>query len=469
MPTRSFIKMILAAALSCSAFAQQGNGRNYSLRTQPIGNPLTGGHNINVNGTMLTVPVKTGAGPYSSWGQFHFTDAVADTAGTNSHGMALYNSAGTQLCSIYAPVKTVVGLNTFTLSGCGVPAPNTSYTIAYLTNWSGDQPGVNNNVPIASAHCPGTSSFSGYVTETSFPSTLPATSAASYCYAFWADGILVGQSNGKYYGGNAGTGAQIGGIPTGPWGNNGTWYGGLNTSATFVNFSDGLSTGGLPTPTTLGNSSHGASCAWNVESTKTVITGAASGHSNLLTPVSIGSTAYGGSGNLTFQYTTGANRNRATCTYIDSYSSMSVGFHLKTDLPVTDSFTQYDAGGVNSADNWDMISPAIMGGDAGLYLLMQCEINGIGTTNSTAVPILPNVNYWVWQQKNTGGATQYMYVFNQDQQGAYVGRVSCAAATGTHNAGFFYTPINGAETNTAGYHIWVDQYEVNTSGSFLAP
>jgi hypothetical protein len=121
----------------------------------------------------------------------------------------------------------------------------------------------------------------------------------------------MGQSNGKYYGGNAGVNAQISGIPTGPWGNNGSWYGGLNRVATFVNFSDGLNNGALPTATTLGNSTHGSPCTWFLDSSSAVIAGATSGHRNLITPVSTGSTAYGGSGNLTYQYTTGTKRNYA--------------------------------------------------------------------------------------------------------------------------------------------------------------
>jgi hypothetical protein len=148
---------------------------------------------------------------------------------------------------------------------------------------------------------------------------------------------------------------------------------------------------------------------------------------------------------------------------------MSVGFHLKTDIPITDTQTQYDSGGVESADSVDQLSPAIMGGTGSLYLIMQCEINGTGTNGSIAIPLQSNVDYWIWEQKNTGGATDYMYVFNQDQQGTYVGSLSCSSDTGSHPAGFFFTPINGAENNSNGYHIWVDQYEVNTSGAFLAP
>jgi hypothetical protein len=465
--------MILAVALSCSAFAQQGNGRNYSSAVQQVGNMLASSYDIGVNGYLLTVPVKTGAGPYSSWGQFRFKAAAADTAGTNHHGMALYSAAGTLLCSTYPVAKTSFGVNSLSLSGCGVPLPNTSYTIAYLTEWSGDEPGINNSAAISTFVCPGTSSFAGYAAAASFPTTLPRTSAQNFCYAFWADVIVPGGSNGKYYGGNAGFNA-VSGIPTGPWGANGAWYGGLNVADTFVNFSDGLSNGVYPTTTALGNSDHGTACTWELQSTQTVISGAAAGHRNLITPVSTGGVGYGGAGSLTFQYLTNSTdsaRNYGTCAYASGYTTMSVGYHIKTDVPDTDTFNnQYDSGGAWSLDNYDQVSPAIMAGNvSGLYMIMQCEINGTGVANSSAIPMQTNTNYWVWILKGTNAATQWIYLFNQDQGGTYVGRISCTSGKGSHPAGIVFTPINGSEANTSGYHVWVDQYEVNTSGAFLAP
>jgi hypothetical protein len=116
-----FTDLLLLLSLSFSAFAQQPNGRNYSLRTKPIGNVFQSWHDIQVNGYVLTVPVKTGAGPYASWGQFHVSESAADAAGTNSHGMALYSATGTMLCYVYANRTSAIGVNSYTLSGCGTP------------------------------------------------------------------------------------------------------------------------------------------------------------------------------------------------------------------------------------------------------------------------------------------------------------------------------------------------------------
>ena len=283
-----------------SCWAQQPNGKNYAVPTQLVGNPIQHAADGGDNGLLLTVPLVTGIGPFTSWGLFHAIETAADSAGTNHHGMALYDGAGNLRCSIYTTRTTVVGDNTYNLSGCGTPLPNSSYTIGFLTDFTGIVLGTNNGAPLSSANCPTTSSLSGFATATSFPSTLPTLSTvSSFCFSFWSTLTLAGGRNGRYYIGDAGFDHQVGGIPNGPWGANGKWYGGLNSVNTFVNFSDGLSNGVLPTTTTLNNSTHGTACTWGINNANTVIAGATSGHLNLITPVSAGGSGYGKSGGNT--------------------------------------------------------------------------------------------------------------------------------------------------------------------------
>lgn len=464
---------LLLLAVCLPSLAQQVNGRNYTKQAQIVGNNLQGGTDSGVNGIMLTVPMKTGAGPYQSFGLFHTIEGAADGAGTNKHGVALYNAGGTLLCSVYSARTIALGDNTYNLSGCGTPSVNTTYTLAYLTDWTGDLPGANNGLTfLTSLACPGTASFSGFVSETAFPGTLPGTSAQAFCYTVWIDMILTSGVNGRYYGGNAGFDHQVGGIPNGPWGTNGKWYGGLNQVSTFVSFSDGLTNATLPTTTALGNSTHGAACTWTVTNANTVIAGSTSGHFNLGTPAAVSSAVFGGASGspLTLQYTTGTNRNRVNCTLGSTVASMSIGFHVTTDLPISDTLSnQYDLGGIISGDGVDQLIPAIYAGGAQLYIQLQCETSGSGVPTSTAIPISPSKNYFAYLVKNTSGAQQGLYVFNQDNQGSYVGNIACAAGAGSHNAQVFSSPINGSEVNSTGSHVLVDTYEVSATGVTLVP
>ena len=479
MALRNFAKWIVFAAALLTAvrpgWAQNptpgSNGRNYTPQIQWVGERAQSSYDLSVKGIMLTVPVKTGAGPYSRWGLFHITEAVADTTGTNHHGMALFSPAGVKLCSVYNTVSTTVGDNAYNLNNCGVPAANSTYTLAYLSDWSSEGPGFNENIQISDYHCPGTTSYSGYVSQSAFPSTLPSLSPQKWCYTFWAEVVLASGSNGKYYGGNAGLNEQVTSIPTGPWKANGTWYGGLNTADTFVNMSDGLSNGVAVTTTALGNASHGTSCTWALGSADNVIFGSNQGHKNLITPVSVGGVAYGGSGTLSYVYNTqsGALRNEATCTFASSYSSFSLGFHMRIDMPLNDAISNdYDLGGIQSADGQDYFVAGAQAGGSSFYMNMQCEHSG-ATANAHVINLIPNTNYWVYMLKTTGGATQYEYVFNQDLGGAFAGLLTCASYTGSHPSNTFYTTVNGSETNTAGHHVWEDHFEVSTTGAFLAP
>lgn len=471
MYTQRFTRAILISLLlSLPGWGQQTNGRNYTAPTLIVGNNQQWGNDSGVDGAMLTVPAATGAIAPKAWGLFHVLEVAADTAGTNHHGVALYNSSGTLLCSVYTTRTVAIGDNTYAPSGCGTPSASTSYTLAYLTDWSGDAPGSNAGASLSALTCPGTASFSSFASETAFPGTLPGLSAQGFCYTFWVDEVLAGGSNGKFYGGNAGLTSGIRSIPTGPWGNNGNWYGGLNSANTFVSFSDGLTNATLPTTTALGNSTHGTSCTWNLETANTVIAGSTSGHLNLLTPVTVSSANYGGAATtpLTFQYTGSASRNAANCVLGSSFGSLSAGFHLKTDVPITDpQDNSYDSGALSSSDTTDRIIPSVVAGGGSINFIMECE--GAPSLPPNMVPISPNVNYWIWIQKNTGGATQFEAVFNQDNQGSLVGIMTCPSESGTHNANTVTTPITGSETNTTGAHVWVDTYEISTSGAFLTP
>lgn len=473
MYTQRLTKLGLLLSLACSLHAQQGNGANFSAITVVVGNQIQASNDTGVNGNILTTPITTGPQKASSWGVFHNIEHAADAAGTNHHGIALYNASGTLLCSTYPARTVVVGQNDYNLTGCGMPQPSTNYTLAILTDFGGDEPGDNNAAAfLFDHHCTGTSSFSSFVGGSSFPGTLSGLSAQSFCYSTWVDEILPGNANGSYFGGNAGFDNQVGGIPNGPWGVNGAWFGSQNVGNTIVSFSDGLTNATLPTTTALGNSTHGATCTWALASAFTVITGTTAGHLDLSTPVNISGTNYSGAGTLSFSYntTSSTNRNRVTCTLGSSFTSFAIGHHLKTDIPITDPETnQYDVGGIYSADGLDILSPSIYSGGASLTLFLQCELNGTGTLLGNEVVIKPGVNYWVYYLKATAGATQSMYVFNQDKQGTYVGSTTCASFTGSHPSNNFTSTINGAEVNTSGLHVWEDQFVTNTTGAKIAP
>lgn len=474
MNTRQFIKALALLLIAVPALAQQANGRNYAHPVAVVGNQQQWGSlGTGVNGLIIEVPVVTPALPALAWGTIHVNETVADTAGTNHHGVAIYNAAGTLLCSTY-PARTIIkGENTYDLTGCGVPAPSTTYNLMWLTDWTGDNPGTNQDGPNQTLFCPGTGIYGPYAVATSFPSTLPTMNAGvSACMTVWAD-VILANSNGQFYGGHAGYDNHVGGIPNGPWGNNGRYFGALNSLATFVSFSDGLVNATYPTTTTLGNSTHGTACTWSFASSNQVIKGGTSGHANLNTPATAGGVNYGGysASPLTLEYlTTNASRNYVICTMPSTYTSMTVAYHLKTDVPDLDTQSnQYDAGGLESSDSTDQLSPTIIAGGSSLNLFMQCEIDFSGTAVSGVVAIKSGVNYLVSMIKNTGGALDYMYVFNQDQGGTYVGVVTCASKTGTHNAGYFFSPINGAETNAVGDHVWADTYEANITGGYITP
>jgi hypothetical protein len=472
MSLRKFTNLLALGLLAAStqAVAQQSNGRSYVPRTQIFGSQAQGGNDSGVNGYMLTTPIKTGNGPYRSWGTFYNIEGAADTAGTDKHGMALYGPTGTLMCSTYTARTVAVGVNAYSLSGCGVPQPNSSYTLAVLTNWSGDRPGDNAGAYQTTQECPGTTSFSGYASASSFPSTLPSTSAQSFCYDEWAIAVLAGGANGKFYGGNAALTAT-GGLPTGPWNSSGSWYGGLNSVGTFVSFSGGLSSGVMPTTSALANSTYGSPCTWSFgNATNSVLSGSAGGYFRPITPVAIGTTGYSGTGNLALAYTTGPTRNYVGCALGSSSNVFSVGFHLQTDLPGNDTANDwYDSGAINSADGTDAFGIFIFAGGDTLTLYSELIKNTATSYGTGGVMLQPNTNYWIEIQKTTNGATETIYVFDQDTGGSYVGKITGTAYAGAHPANDWISVIHGSEPNSTGSHIWEDDVEMSPLGQFLAP
>jgi hypothetical protein len=158
------------------------------------------------------------------------------------------------------------------------------------------------------------------------------------------------------------------------------------------------------------------------------------------------------------------------CSIGTSSDVFSVGFHLKTDLPSNDTANDwYDSGAINSADGTDAFGIFIFAGGDTLTLYSELDKNTATSYGSGGILLEPNTNYWIEIQKTTNGATETIYVFDQDTGGSYVGEITGTSYAGVHPANNWISVIHGSEANSTGNHIWEDNVEFSSAGQFIAP
>ena len=457
-------RLLIFVLFSAAALSQQSNGRNYGQQKILAGEMAIDSNDSGDANYILTNPTVVPAGyTYSGYGPIHVYILNPDTA--NNFGVAIYNSSNALLCStpLAHPTSSTSGWQTFTPTGCGVPVPGATITLAQLTLSSTQEPGDNTGLHTATAECPGTTSFSGYVAGSTFPSTLGTTTAQNFCYSVYVELNVAGGTNGAFYGGGA---TPVTGIPYGPWNSAGAWYGGTFAAATQVNFSDGLVNATAPTSTTLNNSTHGGACTWSVTNTHGSLTGSSSYTlPPLITPLTVSGTAYSGAGGISLLYTTGTGGDYVSCTLGSSYSSLTIGADYEFDIPATDSGEQYDTLGISSADSTDKVNLTVDFNGVQPTIYAECNNTASGTNG---IPVQPSTPYYLMTIKNTGGALNYFYVYNE-MTGQLAGSSTCPSASGSHPANLFNTMVAGAETESSGHHIWMKNISVNTSGAQVGP
>lgn len=465
MSLRSFISFLALIALPCSA--QQSNGRTYAPQVVHYGLTAQETYDLYATNQVLFTPFTTGAVAPASWGAIHLSILAPDS--TSSWGVGLYSDSsgkpGSKLCGLVVSTAPVVGWNTVNVSGCGTPAANTQYWLAQITGSTTQEQGIS-GWSMAET-CPGTTLSSYYTnsaqSSTVFPSSAGAVSAQSFCYSESIDAYMNTGLNGKNYG-------TPNGIPLGPWGADGNWYGGAYSPSTFINFNDGLSNGVQPTATTLGKSTHGTACSWGVSDPYSNLSGDNSGSlPPLISPALVGGAGYGGTGNISLKYTTNAANagGYVTCGLASPYTSLSVGFWIETDTPITDAANQYSVVEVISSDS-DGANMLIHTNGASLSAAAECNSStGNSTVSPTAYSLFPNTPYWVEIQKNTSGAPNYVSIY--DSTGSLLGVVSCNSGAGSHPAQYIDIGVTGSEDESAGYHIWFNAIEVSTTGNQMGP
>jgi len=450
------MKFFLVFLCSVMAFGQQSNGRNYTLRTQQLGETAQTSNDSGVNPLELGSQFAIGNIAPAAFLSCSYFVISPDT--TKQHGCAIRNNnagvPGTLICgamssnanpTVPAPVS---GWNTRTLSGCAAPTASSTPWVTSFTASGSQEPGAAQPFS-ATTPCPGSALGSDYSNSLTGPPYSFGTykgqqGTQPWCYSAYVTVSYNQGSNGLNFN-------TPYGIPTGPWGINGKWYGGTNSAVSFVDFS-GLSNGVAPTTTALNNSTHGSAITW------TTATGNITGDNTTslgltLSPAVISGTAYAGNSTWALKYTTSTSSpgGYIIATLGSSYSILNSCYTWETSVPTSDS-GQYDGLKIVSADGNDGFLVALLTSGNSEWMVGE-ETEGASTFSSTSiVPISPNKLYRICQFKNTNGANNIASVY--DNTGTLIGTITLASASGSHPANTLLIGATGNEGEGNGFGIW---------------
>jgi len=249
---------------------------------------------------------------------------------------------------------------------------------------------------------------------------------------------------------------------------------------------EGLSNGVTPNTTTLGTSTHptnGGSLGSWAGSTMTPYTGQTSKQLGLMiTPFNIAGVQYSGAGSMGLQFATQVGGAQSMGFLLNSsYNTASMGYWLSWSVPDNDTLgNAYSMNEIGESPPNDYVDALLL--PTGTAMCIAYEVQGEGdngciqVSNSTSPtsPATGHTLYWVTQSYVMNG-THKLAVYRCT---AFSGS-NCTAVTqatgspitvadhgGSYQLNIIAVGINGAEAETAGYNIWIDDVVVNLSGTF---